>query len=198
MWHDSLAWVGILQSAIAAGAGLLGVGIGGVITAKSQKRERRNSRIRQQLEQFYSPMLGMREEIKAKSELRARLHSMANQTWEEELLGHGPETKAQIVEARWGAFQKLVEYSDEQRRSELIPLYARMLEHFSANMWLCEASTRDQYAALSDFVEIWNRFLAKSLPVEMLRKIEHSEQDLAPLYEDLKLQFDNLTRELSK
>jgi hypothetical protein len=198
MWRDSIAWVGVVQSAIAAGSGLLGVGIGGIIAAKNQKRERRNTRIRQQLEGFYSPLLGMREEIKAKSHLREHLHSIASETWQDELLGHGTETKIQIIEQRSGAFQKLAEYSEDQRRQELIPLYAKMLEHFSANMWLCEPSTMVHYAALSDFVEIWNRFLAKAIPVEMHRKIEHWEQALVPFYDDLKMQFDKLTVELSK
>ena len=195
--HSSL-WVGVVQSAIAAGSALLGVGIGGFIAARNQKRERRNARIREQIEGFYSPMLGMRAEIEAKSNLRQRLHALAGETWQEELLGHSAETKIQITEQRWGAFAKLVEYSDNQRREELIPLYEKMLEQFSKNLWLSEPSTIAYYAALSDFVEIWRRFLDKSIPVEMLRKIEHSEQALVPLYDDLKMQFDKLTRELSE
>ncbi len=134
-------WRGISQSVIAASAGLLGVSIGGWITATNQKRERRNARIRQQLDGFYSPMLGMHAEIDAKSRLRLELHSVSRRVWENLFVGYDAETKARIRDERWGAFQKVLEYSDDQLRAELVPLYEKMLEHFSTNMWLAEPST---------------------------------------------------------
>lgn len=53
---------------ISAGAGLAGVIVGAVCTGFNQWRGRVNDRYREQLENFYSPILGLREEIRAKSE----------------------------------------------------------------------------------------------------------------------------------
>jgi hypothetical protein len=45
---------------VSAGTGLLGVIVGGVITAYNQWRGRVNERHRDQLQNFYSPLLGLR------------------------------------------------------------------------------------------------------------------------------------------
>jgi hypothetical protein len=196
MIADSIAWDGISQSLITAAAALLGVLIGGRKSAKNQERERRNARIRQQLEGFYSPLLGMHAEIEAKDRLRNELHSIGDRVWRNLLDGYDGQTKARIQQERWPDFEKIVDYSEDQFREELIPLYEKMLEHFGANIWLAEPATIGHYRALSDFVEIRRRRLAKSIPAECFKEIDRSEEQLEPLYEDLKEVFAKLTREL--
>jgi len=70
----TISWVQILIPAAAALAGVL---VGGLITSYNQKRERQHRRMREQLEDFYSVLLGMRLQIRAKSELRAKLRAIA-------------------------------------------------------------------------------------------------------------------------
>jgi len=53
----------LAQSLIAGGAGLLGVLIGTIATTINAKRERKIERFKTQLQEFYSPMLGVRSEM---------------------------------------------------------------------------------------------------------------------------------------
>ncbi len=79
------SWPGwtLAQSGISATAGLLGVFAGAMMTSRNQKKERKNAHTRQQLQEFYSPMLGMRQEIAAKEESRRKINEMVNTTIEE-------------------------------------------------------------------------------------------------------------------
>lgn len=89
-------------------------------------------------------------------------------------------------------------YDETQLQTELVPLYREMLEHFTSHMWLSESSTRAHYDALCEYVEVWNRSLEESLPVEVIEKIQHEEKKLYPLYDDLHFHFNRLTDELKK
>lgn len=199
MAGDPTGWGEIAQSAIAAGSGLLGVAIGGFAAARNQKKERRAARIRQQLEGFYSPLLGMQKEIRSKSELRTKLHDAGGKAWGKKMAElQNPVSKAAVMESDWPRFAKLIEYSDEQLRKDLVPLYRAMLVHFRENMWLSEPSTLKFFPDLLEFVEIWNRFLSNALPAEVLEFAKHEESTLTPFYEDLQQQFDRLTRQLAE
>jgi hypothetical protein len=199
MFADVSPGWGIASSVIAAVSGLGGVGIGGLITSHTQKVERKNARIRQQLQEFYSPLLGMRSEIKAKSDIRHKLHSVANVEWAKLLVGvDDPSEKQRLQEGHWPRFEKLAEHSETQLRDELIPLYRQMLDYYSTHMWLAEKSTLSFYPAFTEFVELWNRHLSGSLPFEVIKAIDHKESDLFPFYEDLRQNFDLLSDELKK
>lgn len=191
---------GLAQLIIPAAAGLLGVLVGGWMTANNQKKERHHNRIREQLERFYSPLLSMRLQIRSKSELRLKLSQLANTAWQNRLqsVRDDPQAMAAVERARGPQFDKLFDYSDEQLRTELIPLYRTMLEHFTAHIWLAEPSTLTHLNTLVEFVEIWNRFLANTLPHEVLKLIDHSESKLYPFYEDLETQTNRLREELQK
>lgn len=76
-----------MQSGISAAAGLLGVIVGGTVTAHSQKIQRKHARQRDQLEKFYSPLIGMRDDIRSKSEMRTKLHSAAGIAWQKQFEG---------------------------------------------------------------------------------------------------------------
>lgn len=194
--ETSPAWA-MGQSLIAAASGLGGVCVGAWTTARNQKKEREHARLREQLQNFYSPLLGMRSEIKAKSELRQKLHRAGNFEWQKLFEAvHDPVAKQQVHDANWPRYEKLLDHSDAQLRHELVPLYRRMLEHYSTHMWLAEKSTLTHYAALTEFVEIWNRFLEGSLPLEILKSVDHSESALFALYTDLQNNFDRLSDEL--
>lgn len=191
---------GLAQIIVPAAAAILGVLVGGLITFYSQRRERRHDHVSRQLECFYGPLLAMRQQIRSKSELRLNLHKKAHEAWQKRLdsLRHDPQALMAVEKARGPEFDKLFNYSDEQLRDELIPHYRKMLEHFTQYMWLAEPSTLDHFSVLVDFVEIWNRFLAHTLPHEVLELIDHSEKDLYPFYDDLETQTKRLREELGK
>jgi hypothetical protein len=62
--------------------------------------------------------------------------------------------------------------------------------------WLAEKSKLGFNYELVEFVELWNRYYAGSLPLEVLNEIEHSEAKLQPFYTDLQENFDRLSKEL--
>jgi hypothetical protein len=66
-----------------------------------------------------------------------------------------------------------------------------MVDLFTSKLLLAEFSTIQHFPALLEFVEIWNRWLDRSLPVEVLGQLNHSEEKLFPFYQDL---ADNFAR----
>jgi hypothetical protein len=195
MFADVSPGWGIASSVIAAVSGLGGVGIGAWMTGRNQARERRSARLQEQLQHFYSPMLGMRAQILSKSEISLKIRSATvaaardNFKWVTD-----PEVQRQIDEEEIPEFRKLQEYNDTQLRAELVPLYRKMLDHFSSHMWLAEKSTQRHYHLLCEFVEFWNRSLA-SVPTG---GIAEDEEKLYPLYNDLQDHFDRLVEALRK
>jgi hypothetical protein len=97
-------------------------------------------------------------------------------------------------EAHEGAvsdWEKLTQYGNRQLAEEIIPAYRKMVELFTSKMHLAEFSTIQHFQALLNVVEIWNRHLDQSLPVEVLLQVNHSDEKLSDFYDDL---ADNFAR----
>ena len=187
----------LVNTLIPAASGLLGVAIGGWATALNQKRERRNAHIKSQLSEFYSPLLGIRSQIKAKSEVRLKVTTVAGSLWPAKFADiEDPMLKKKITDMDGPAYDRLQDYNNRQLTDEIVPLYRKMLAIFTECMWLAEPSTMRHYAALVEYVEIWNRFLDQSLPREVLQQIEHKEETLKPFYADLEQHFTALSKRL--
>lgn len=65
----------ILAPVIAAASALIGVAIGGLITSHNQKVERRQRFVRDQLTEFYAPLLGLRERVHAYGKIRVKVNN---------------------------------------------------------------------------------------------------------------------------
>jgi hypothetical protein len=192
--------IALSQLIVPAAAGLLGVLVGGWITGYNQKKERLHNHVREQLRDFYAPLLSMRKEIRSKSELRVKLHTMVDKAWQKRIdsVRDDPQTLIAVEKARGPQFDKVFDYSDKQLTNELIPQYREMLEHFKKYIWLAEPSTLTHFTTLVEYVEIWNRFMASSLPSEVLKFVDHREEKLSPFYEDLERQEKALREKLSR
>ena len=188
----------LAQSLIAGGSGLLGVLIGTIAATINAKRERKIERLKTQLQEFYSPMLGVRSEIKAQSKVRFKVTKIASGAFTEEfgtaVQGVRIEPAADVAEK----YKAIQEYNNTQWAESLVPLYRQMLDHFTHHMHLAELSTRIHYDALCEFVEIWNRYLDESLPRKVAEKLAHDEGTLQELYSDLQFHFDRLLKETAK
>lgn len=68
---------------ISAAGSLVGVALGGWITSYNTRVERRREWSLKQLDEFYSPMLGIRERIRAKSESRLAVSQAASAAWQQ-------------------------------------------------------------------------------------------------------------------
>ena len=84
--HAGIGWLNA-QTLMPAVAGLLGVAVGGWMQGHHQKKERENAFIKERLRDFYAPLLGMRSEIRAKSELRLKVSSIAHAEWQAKFEG---------------------------------------------------------------------------------------------------------------
>jgi hypothetical protein len=189
-------WAQLLVPAL---FGLTGTLVGGWITAHNQTKDRLNRRYAEQL-LFYAEMLSIRKTILAKSEIRLRLHNIMHKVLQEEAqLVRLEEITPQFEkkQARLSdEYDKLIDYSDNQLRNELIPLYRKMVDVWVANMGQAKESTQEHFAALVEYVEIWNRFLDQSLPNTVVRRLEHEEPKLYPLYKDIEEQVVRLRKEI--
>ena len=167
-------------------AGYIGVRYG----LKQVKEEKRLEFIEKQLKEFYSPLLGRRKLIRAKSEFRLKVEKISKQQWEE----NANKGFKQSIES----VDKEIEYNNSQLNNEFLPMYREMLTIFKNNYWLAEPETKIFYNELVEYVEGWDRWLAKGVTAETMQKIGHTEEKLTPFYEEIDKRVDILRNELSK
>lgn len=174
---------------------LLGAYIGVSYGLKQIRIQRRLDYVAKQLNEFYSPLLGYQKAIRAKGDLRNRISQAADEAWKE-ICANAPRPFEGHKE-RFEPFKKTIEYDNTQLRKELLPLYHQMLDIFRNNYWLAEPETRSWFTELSDFVELWDRWLADSIPPEVIEKLHHTEDRLQPFYGELETRLELLRGELA-
>ena len=169
---------------------LIAVLLGGWLTSHNQKRERQSRFFREQLGEFYGPMLAMRAEVLAKSELRSRISGAAHAEWQQ-LIGHARRSGSVegIGETDFTIFEEIIKFNDRQFAEDIMPIYNKMVQRFINNMHFAEVSTIAYLDELIEFVEIWNRWFAQSLPADIVQRLGHSEEKLFPFYRDVASHF---------
>lgn len=183
---DVVRWIASI--AIPAISGLAGVAIGAWLTSRREHKQRKLAFLDKQLSTFYSPMLGLRNEIKAHGAFRMRIQNEADAAWRQlcaETENLGIEARQRISSQRGPEFSRITEYDNTKLHEELLPAYRKMVELFRGCYWLAEPETRTHYADLLAFVEIWNRWIDKALPREVLKRLELGEDILTPFYEQI-------------
>jgi hypothetical protein len=124
-----------ITAGISAASGLLGVVIGGWITSRNQRLERRQRFIRDQLTDFYAPMLGIRERLRASGAIRQKVRVAAGAVWPHlmaEAREGGIENLRETREKLSPAFRRIIEDDNRQLEAEEIPLYRQMVDLFTA------------------------------------------------------------------
>jgi hypothetical protein len=171
---------------VAGAFALVGGWLGAQLAARRDREERKFRFLTQQLEEFYGPLHATRQEIAARSILRPKVSSAAGAAWHELYDGiTDPERQREIEDREWPKYKGIIVYNNEQLLGELLPSYKKMLSLFREKMWLAEKSTRSHYQELVEFVDLWDRWLAGTLPAAVVEKIGHDESRLGPLYEDV-------------
>src|SRR6266851_7876859 len=170
----------------------LGVGgwIGSVInnwlTIRRETAARAVQFRKQQLEQFYGPLLAMHKEIRARSELRVRLQEAIDIQHMKDMLLAGPGETEQASDSHVPAILANIRDESETFRNILMPRYREMIDVFRDKMWLAEPETREYFKGLIEFVDVWDKILADKLPPSIAPAIGHTEQNLHPFYQHLK------------
>lgn len=190
--------VTIATALISAGAGLGGVAVGGWVTARGQKKQRQHERVREQLNEFYAPMLGIRSWILAKGQRRVRVSGASDAAWRRLVASRrgNVESLQRLSEERMPDFKKIIEEDNRELAEEIMPRYHEMVDMFRERMGLAESSTVEHFGALVEFVDLWDRWLDRTIPSEVVVELEHGEDKLAALYEDLADNFRRLKAEL--
>jgi hypothetical protein len=198
---NPVIWQWGLSILVPAVAGFVGVLTGAWLSSRREREQRQYAFVQQQLEKLYSPLLGLRAEIRLRSELRNHIQGVAGSEWQR-LCAEVRNTSdpiggfERLQDERWKDFEASIEYNNKQLTEELIPAYRRMLTIFRDNMWLAEPQTRAFFNKLLEYIEIWERWLARSIPYEVVQSLGHSEEPLHPFYEHLELQHDLLRKRL--
>ena len=73
-----------------------------------------------------------------------------------------------------------------------------MAKLFRENLWLAEPETTKHYQHLIEFVELWDRWLAKAIPAEVIKRLEHGEDRLKPFYGYLQQKHDDLRAKIER
>jgi len=178
-------------------SGLVGASVVYYFGIRQLITQRRLGYLEQQLTEFYAPLAGMRTQIRAKSELRQKVSAASEAAWQKIVKSYG-ERPMLDHEERFAPFKKIIEYDNEQLKAELLPKYREMLTLFTDRYHLATSDTRAFYKDFVEFVEIWDRWLAESLPPEVVEELGHAEATLAPFYEHLESRMHQLQAEIAQ
>ena len=181
--------VNMLTPIITAAITFLAGWVGAMYGIRQAKFQKRLDFIEKQLREFYSPILGLRKEIEAKGLVRLKIKQSGDKIWET--------TPREILQPKMDLVNKEIEYNNKQLKEDLLPKYHKMLEIFQENIGLAEPSTLVYFSDLLEFVEIWDRWLAKSLDPEVIIDIKHDEEKLKPFYAEVEKRTAMLREELS-
>ena len=184
----------LLQSVL---GGLVGAGVVYYFGIRQLAVQRGLGFVERQLVEFYAPLAGIRKQIRAKSELRLKVSEAAESAWQDICQSYGGQPMHDHEE-RFAPFKKIFEYENEQLKAELLPKYREMLSLFTERYHLAASDTRAFYQPFLEFVEIWNRWLADSLPREVLQKLSHDEENVSPLYDHLEARMEQLQSEIAR
>ncbi len=188
----------LISILIPVASALLGVLFGAWLSERREIRQRKFAFIESQLRDFYSPLLGIRSEIRARSELCEKIQNTADTTWKNLIHDKTEEEARKLSDERLSKFEKIIEYDNRQLREELVPAYRKMVDLFKDSMWLAEPETKKHFKPLLEFVELWERHLDKSIPFEIIQALGHGEESLHTFYDHLQKKHDELREKLEK
>src|SRR5438876_7374710 len=151
-------WIALI-GALGVG-GLCGTLLAQFMTGRREKAARAVAFKKQQLEQFYGPLLAMHKEIRARSELRVKLQSALDSSHMEDMVRAGPGGVEAASDVHVPAIIANVQDENQTFRDVLMPRYREMISTFRDNMWLAEPETRGYFGQLIEFIDVWDKILA--------------------------------------
>lgn len=175
---------------------IIGARIGYRFSLRRFKIEKRLDFVRQQVTNFYSPLIGCRMRIRSSSELRVELSRGCNVAWRK-ICDEQPQPFFDH-EKHFEPFKRQLEDENQRFPKCLLPLYDQMVDIFTKNFWLAEDSTKEFYKPFCRYVELWHRFYDDAIPPRVLEEVTIDENDLLPFYADLQKNLNQLRNELAQ
>src|ERR1700674_558617 len=145
--------------------GTLGIGgwLGALITnfliTRREAANRTAQFRKQQLEEFYGPLLSMHKEIRARSELRVKIQLAVDKQHVQDMLETSAAGVVPASDALIPSIMQTIRDEGVTLREILMPLYREMVSVFRKKMWLAEPETRVYFTALVEFVDVWDKVL---------------------------------------
>jgi hypothetical protein len=178
-----------ISIAVPAISGFVGILIGAWISSKQQKQQRKLTFIEDQLKYFYSPLLGLRNEIIILRERQYDINRNTDENWRKMCkdareIG-GIDNLKTVVDERREEYMSTLKYNNRQITEILLPSYRHMVSIFREYYYLADPHTRKHFGTLLGYVDIWDRWLSKSIPPEVIKDIGHSEKILDPFYDEI-------------
>jgi hypothetical protein len=168
-------YLSILNSVV---AGLVGAAVVYYFGNRRDAKQRRCAFLDRQLSEFYAPLAGLHKQIRSKSELRLKIQNA--------MVYGDPVSEATI------------DYHNKQFNEDLLPKYRQMLAIFTDRYHLANADTRHFYSTFLEFVEIWNMWLTQSLSPDVLKKLNHAEENVKSFYNNLDATLQRLQDEIAR
>jgi len=78
------------------------------------------------------------------------------------------------------------------------PQYRQMLGLFTERYHFADAETREFYPLFLEYVEVWNMWLAESISAEVVKAIDHRDENVKPFYEHLERKMQQLQDEIAR
>lgn len=185
------AWVLVV---IPAASGLIGILVGWWLSIMRESAARRHSFVERQLREFYSPLLGIKSEIRALGEVGLKVRRTDDEVFREEAgrIQSSPEDLAELAEKRLPDLAKSIQHDNEQLWKVTLPAFTRMVTLFRDGLWLADPATRQHFGTLVEFVELWTRVSDGTLDQDVGRRVGPQETKLQPFYENLEQTHDRL------
>ncbi len=192
------AWQWLIFIAVPALSGFFGVLVGSLLSSRREAAQRRHSFVERQLQELYSPLLGIRLEIEALAEVQAKVSSVGDSVWRQhcDRFRADPVAMAKWCEEHKDTYTADIKYNNHQFEDVLLPGYKHMVVTFRDNLWLAEPETRTHFAKLVAYVDLWLRWLEDTIPADVMHEIDLRESELRPFYEDLQRTHDKLQNRL--
>jgi hypothetical protein len=73
-----------------------------------------------------------------------------------------------------------------------------MLALFTERYHFADAETREFYPQFLEYVEVWNMWLADSISADVVKAIDHREENVKPFYEHLERKMQQLQDEIAR
>jgi len=199
---ETFDWIkGVVADNFSALIGLLGVYVGVWLTRRQMEVHRKLEFCEKQLREFYSPLVGIRKEIRILSEFRLA-GEKAHYKWWQDVSKFSDQIKERSLSQKYldekgSMISSQIEYENKQLTEKIIPAYRQMAAIFKNNYWLAEEETKNHFPTLIQFIETWERHLSRTHPPEVIQEISVSEEKLMPFYANIE-QFHNFLREKLK
>lgn len=169
-------------------SGLMGVFVGAWLSGRQSQEQRKLDFCEKQLRELYSPLVSIRKEIQILSEFRLA-GAEASKTWWQKVCKRGKYIKdmdksVKFFDEEGEKITTQIEYENKQLVEKIIPAYRQMVNILKNNYWLAEEPTKDHFPTLIKFVEVWERYLSRTHPIDVIKEINVSENELMPFYKN--------------